>query len=63
MLQQRINGCFEKAAPQRAGPTQTVILRRPNDFAKYTFCAQPTLERSATWGFGLLLLEGRLLQS
>jgi hypothetical protein len=33
MLQQRINVCFGEAAPQRAGPTRTVILGRSRDFA------------------------------
>lgn len=47
MLQQRINVWFGKAASQRAGATRAVILGRSCDFAKYAFCAERPLVRSA----------------
>jgi hypothetical protein len=47
MLQQRINVCFEEAALQRTRPTQTVVLGRSRDFAKYTFCAKLPLMQMA----------------
>jgi hypothetical protein len=50
MLRQRINVCFWKAAPQRAGATQTVILGHSYDFAKVTNCAKLPLMQMASNG-------------